>query len=256
MSNVIKSYTIRYEPKSKMTIDYKDRDEELQAKRISKLPVSQLEGDFEEGLQAVVVDPIVSKEEQEKKAAEIIEKAKKEAANILETAKKEAQRLKEDTVERAKKQGYEDGIKNGQKEIEEIKGDLLEEQKLQKEEYQKILTGIEGQVAELIISLVTKLTGVFVEDKTDIILYLVENALTNADNKEDYTIKVSREDADVLSSKKEYIEGIVGRDIQIIVDPELTMNQCLIESESRVIDCSLDVQLSNLITDLKLLSSI
>lgn len=256
MSNVIKSYTVRYEPKSKMTIDYKDRDEELQARRVSKLPVSQIEEGFEEGIMAVLVDPIVSEEEQRKRAEAITLNANKEAAAILESAKEEARRLKEDTTERAKKQGYEDGIKKGNLEIGQIKNDLLEQQKLQKEEYQKILAGIEGQVTELLISLITKLTGIFVEDKTDIILYLVEKALAGDDRAENYTIRVSRDDFEVLSSKKEYIEGVVGQDIQITFDGQLTKNQCFIETESKVINCSLDVQLNNLIADLKLLSSI
>ncbi len=256
MSNVIKSYTVRYEQKSKMTIDYKDRDEELQAKRRSMLSGSEAKEGFEEGLQAVLVDPVVFEEEQSKKAQVIIENAKKEAADILEAAGKEAHKLKEEALEIARKQGYEEGMNKGRTEIQQIKNTLLEEKENQNKEYQKVLAGIEGQVGELMASLITKLTGIFVEDKTDIILYLVEKALVNEDSIEDYTIRVSREDADVVSSKKDYIEGVIGRNIQIIADSQLTKNQCLIETESKVIDCSLDVQLNNLITDIKLLSSI
>lgn len=256
MSNIIKSYTIRYEPKDTMTIDYKDRDEELRAKRMSMLSETQTDEGFEEGLKAAVVDPVASDEEQRKRAESIIENANKEAAGIIEEAKNEARKLKEDTIESAKKQGYEEGLRKGNLETEKIKKDLLEQQRLQKEEYQRLLEGVEGQVAELIASLITKLTGILVEDKTDIILYLVEKALTENDRSDDYTIRVSRDDFDVLSSKKEYIEGIVGREIQIAIDGQLGKNQCLIETESRVINCSLDVQLNNLIKDLKLLSSI
>ncbi len=256
LSNVIKSYTIRYEPTVKKTIDYKDRDEELLAKRISKLPSPQSEDGFEEGIKAVVVDPVVSEEEQRKKAGAIIENAKKEASAILEAAKDEAQRLKKDTFEKAREQGYEEGINKGSKEIQEIKKNLLEERELQKKEYEKLLVETSGVVTELMISLITKLTGILIEDKSDIILYLVEKALLDDDAMDDYTIKVSRDDVDILSSKKDYIEGLVERNIQILVDPQLGKNQCLIETENKVIDCSLDVQLNNLITDLKLLSSV
>lgn len=256
LSNVIKSYTIRYKPEGKMTIDYKDRDEELQAKRNSKLPLPQLEEGFEEGLKAVVVDPIVTEEEQMKRAGAIIEKAKKEAAKILEDAKEEAQTLKANTIEEARTQGYEEGKKKGSTEIEQIKRSLLEQKEVLKKEYDEMLVQTSQQVTELMISLISKLTGIFVEDKTDIILYLVEKALLDDESMDDYTIRVSREDLDVLSSKKEYIEGIIGKDVQILVDTGLNKNQCLIETENKVINCSLDVQLSNLITDLKLLSSI
>ena len=256
MSNVIKSYTVRYEQEDKMTIDYKARDEELQAKRISKLSLLQIEEGFEEGLKAVVVDPIVNDEENIHKAGAIIDNAKNEAAAILEAAKEEATRLEHEVMERAKKQGYEDGIRNASNEILQIKDNLLKQKETQKEEYREILAGIEGQVVELVISMITKLTGIFVEDKTDIIVYLVEKALTNDDSAENYTIIVSREDFDIISSKQKYIEGIIDREIRISVDPQLGKNQCLIEMENKVIDCSLDVQLNKLITDLKLLSSV
>jgi flagellar assembly protein FliH len=239
-----------------MTIDYKNRDQELQEKRMCMLPIPQLEEGFEEGLKAFVVDPIISEEEQRKKAGAIVDNANNEATGILDAAKKEARKLKEDTLERARKQGYEEGLEKGNLEIEQIKKDLLGQQKLQEEEYQKLLKGMEGHVSEVIISLITKLTGILVEDKTEIILYLVEKALREDDRAENYTLRVSREDFELLSTKKTYIEEIVGRDIQISVYGQLTKNQCLIETENKVINCSLDVQLNNLIRDLKLLSSV
>lgn len=260
MSNIIKSYSVRALSDTKMTIDYKDRDDELTAKRIkknsSKKFKEEANEEFREGLQAVVVDPAIIQEEQEREAAAIVEYANEEATDILNKAKEEALILKKDYLETAKKQGYEEGLQEANQEIEQIKRSLYEQEKQQKQEYQEILAGLEGQVAELMVSLLTKLTGILIEDKTDIILYLVEKALVNNDSKEDYTVKVSGIDYDVLSSNKEHIEGIIGREIKIVVDPQLNKNQCLIETESKIIDCSLDVQLNNLITDLKLLSTI
>ena len=137
-----------------------------------------------------------------------------------------------------------------------MKDNLLKQQEIQQKEYKQLLGGIEGHVAELLMSLITKLTGILAEDKTEIILYLVRKALENDDSGEDFTIRVSSEDFNTLSDKKEYIEGIINSEIQIVVDAQLGKNQCFIESENRLIDCSLDVQLDNLITDLKLLSSV
>lgn len=259
MSNVIKSYCIRYESNSKMTIDYKGRDEELEAKRVKLLartqPQPQIETGFEEGLEAVVIDSITSEEEQKEQAGAIIENAKKEAEEIIEAAKKESQRLLEEVKEKARKHGYEDGIRESSQDIRRIKEGLVMQQKEQEEEYQAIIAGIEGQVAELIASLLTKLTGVYAEEKADIILYLVKKALENNDGTGDYTIRVSKEDADILVSNKEHIEEVAGRSIKIMPDSQLVKNQCIIETESKAIDCSLDEQLKNLITDLKMLSN-
>lgn len=256
MSNIIKSYTIKYKPDSKVTIDYKERNQEIQAKLSDKAMKPLLEDGFQEGFEADAVDAIIIEEEQLKKAEAIVEGAEKQALDIIETAKKEAAQLKEDTQKKALEQGYEEGLNKGMIEIEQIKDDLKKCESQQKEEYNVLLASIEGQVSEIISSLVTKLTGILVEDKMDIINYLVEKALLNNDGLDNYNICVSQEDFEAISSRKEHIEEIVGKEIQISIDSELSKNQCVIETENKVIDCSLDVQLSNLITDIRMLSSI
>lgn len=253
---MIKANSIRYESDSKITIDYKARDEELQTKRNSKVLQPQTSEEFTEGLQAVVVDSIVSEEDQRKKAEMIVENAKAEATKILEAAKDKTLQLKETAINSGIQQGYEEGIRKANLEIELIKKKLLDQEMHQKKEYQDLLAGIEGQVAEMIASLITRLTGILVEDKEDIILYLVEKTFGDVDGIEDCTIRVSKEDYDILLSKKDYIKEKTGNNIQITIDPLLAKNQCMIETESKIIDCSLDVQMNNLITDLKLLSAI
>jgi flagellar assembly protein FliH len=42
--------------------------------------------------------------------------------------------------------------------------------------------------------------------------------------------------------------------INIIEDASLQQNQCIIETDTGVFNCSLDIELNNLISDLKLLS--
>lgn len=239
-----------------MTIDYRAKDLEIQAKRLSKVADIENEMGFQEGLQAVVVDPISSEEEQKKDTKKLIDNAKEEAAKILAQAKEQARQIKEDALKEARKQGFEEGLKKGNLEIEKIKNNLKEDERQQKEEYQALLAGIEGQVAEVIASLVTKLTGILVEDKKDIIHYLVEKTLRDNSKLESYTIRVSEDDYEALSLKKDYLVGIVDKDIEIIVDSKLGRNQCLIETENIVIDCSLDVQLKNLIRDIRMLASI
>lgn len=256
MSNIIKSYSIKYKPGNKVTIDYKDKDEEIQAKLLSKTPMNLIEDGFSEGLDVEVVEAIPTKEEQMKKAEAIIDKAQKQAKNILEQAENEAIQVKEEASNNGNKQGYEDGINKSKLEIQQIKNKLKDQERQQKEEYESLLAGISGEVSEIIASLITKLTGILVDDKMDIINYLVEKALLSNDDLENYIIRVSDGDFTTVSLKKEHIEEIVGKEVQIVVDSKLSKNQCLIETENKVIDCSLDVQLDNLITDIRMLSSV
>jgi flagellar assembly protein FliH len=87
---------------------------------------------------------------------------------------------------------------------------------------------------------------------------MVNRALNNLDKSNEYTIRVSKEDYDYLTERKGVLLNAIGREVNLVIneDPELTKNQCLIETDTRVIDCSLDVQLNNLITDLKLLCEV
>ena len=116
---------------------------------------------------------------------------------------------------------------------------------------------LEPQMAEVIASLVEKITGILIEDN-EVILYLVDKALKNMDKSEEYTLKVSKEDYKYISMHRELLLAAIGREVllYIVEDANLEKNQCLIETELKVINCSLDVQLSNLITDLKLIAGI
>ena len=44
--------------------------------------------------------------------------------------------------------------------------------------------------------------------------------------------------------------------VEIVIDSKLEKSQCFIETDTSVIECSLDVQLENLITDLRFLAGI
>ena len=256
MSNIIKAYAVRYATGSKILIDYKDKDPEIEARRLNMTGKVNSEGGFQEGIQAVVVDQIESEEELKIEAEEIIDSAHKKAAQILEDAKKEAIKIREEAYKQAVKQGYEDGLKKAGQEAEKLKQELKEQKIRQEKEYENILSQIEGNVADLVASLVKKITGIIVEDKSDIILYLVEKGLRAYDHLDSYNIRVSGHDYEFLVSKKEYLEDIIGREIQISLDSSLEKNQCLIENESKVIDLSLNVQLENLVNDIRLLACI
>lgn len=254
MSNIIKAYAVRYKADNTILIDYRDKAWEPETKQSGMDGEGRNDGEFKKGLQAVVVDEIKSEEEQKKEAGAIIENARKKAEEILKKAREEAARIKEEAFIQASKQGYNEGLKKACEEAEKIKKELNEQKNRQEMEYQKLIADMEESAAELIASLVKKITGIEVEDKKDIIIYLIEKGLRAYDSLDSYNIRVSSADYEYVLSKKEYLEGILGRDIQITADAQLEKNQCLIESENKIIDLSLNVQLDNLANDIKLLA--
>lgn len=265
MSNVIKSYSVRYEEAVKKTIDVNaKKDQEILQKRNLRLTttVSKEEtGEFVEGIKAVVVDALPTEEEQKEnneKQASILENAKQEAQEIIENAKQEARRMKEEAIAQGKQIGYEEGIKQANIEIQNKNAALDDKAKQLQEEFDEMVRRLEPHMVEIMAALIEKITGILVQDRQEVILYLVEKAFLNAEKTNEYTIRVGSEDYEYLNDRKDFLISAIGRDVQvnIVEDTALHKNQCLIETQLRVIDCSLDVQLRNLITDLKLLGSV
>lgn len=256
MSNVIKAYSVRYDDEAKKTIDTHLRiDKELEEKKntIFKTFISQPEG-FVEGLMATVVETLPSPEEIQEQSSKALEEAQKEAKQILEQARKEAEQIKKDALTAAQKKGYDEGMLQARKEAQKLKADYDEKTRQLQAEHE----AMEPQMVQLIAALVEKITGIIVKDNDDVIFYLVSKAIKNMDKSDEYTIKVSKEDYDYVSERKNLLLGAMERDVSLYItdDMNLKKNQCLIETELKVINCSLDVQLNNLITDLKLMGGI
>ena len=205
----------------------------------------QLFGDFNEHKR---------KAEEETKA--ILNSAKEEVKNMLDTAKKEADAIKDTAYEKAQKEGYAAGIEQAKEEYEQKIAELEAAKEELRREREAEKKQLEPDVVDIICAIVKKLTGVLIDEKKEIIEYLVEQSLLNLEHSDSYLIRVSKADYDTIAARKpELIWKIKeGADIEIIEDPVLSKAQCLIETDSRIIDCSLDVQLKNLIIDLKLLA--
>ncbi len=259
MSNMIKAYTVRYDEVTKITIDTHFRiDRELEEKREHILNVDQTsDQEFVEGIKAVVVEALPSQEETKEKTLKIIEEARKEAEEIIAKAKKEAQQIKNEAFSEAQKKGYEEGAMQVKREAIKQKAELEEMKKGLRREYEDLEAALEPQMAHIIAALVEKMTGILVADREDVIFYLINKTMKNLDKSESYTVKVSQEDYEYVNTRKDILQDAI-KDIPLYItaDTALTRSQCMIETDVKVINCSLDVQLNNLITDLKLLGGI
>ena len=260
MSNVIKAYSIRYEEEAKKTIDTHLRiDKELDERRKALIQASipAPADDFVEGIQALVVEQLPSETDTEK-ASKILENANLEAKEMIDKAKQEAEAIKKEAYAAAQKKGYDDGILQSRKEEQKLKAEYEEKSRRQKEEYDQMKYSLEPQIADLIASMVEKITGIVIDDRDEVILYLVDKSLKNLEKSNEYTIRVSKDDYEFISMRKNLLLTAIGREVPlyIVEDANLKKNQCLVETENKVVNCSLDVQLNNLIMDLKLIAGI
>lgn len=261
MSNIIKAYSVRYDEGTKKTIETHHKDIATEIKldqgKTENAEVNPQDG-FVEGLKAVVVETLETDIDKKINDSKITEDAKKEAESIIEQAKKEALKIKDEAFASAQKKGYDEGMLRTKKEAQKLEAEYAQRMKKLDEERENISKSLEPQIAAIIAGLVEKITGVVIEDKDEVILYLVEKAVKNLDKCNEYNIKVSGEDYEYVSLRKELLQHAIGREVTIYIteDASLHKNQCMIETETKIINCSLDIQLNNLITDIKLIGGI
>lgn len=278
MSNLLKRSSVIN--KDERVIDYNDLiKKKIQAIMESKHNEMDADG-FINGLHADVVEELISDDGTadaltddaamgEQQAAASLENANAEAERIIEEARLQAEQIIADAnknadaaFEEAKQNGYYEGNEKAQEEMN-IKQAQLEvefdnKRKELEKEYNNLKESIEPELVEVITDVFRKVTGVVAEDNQEIILHLINDVMHNADGSRDYVIKVSPDDYKFLVNNQGKIYCAMSREvnIDIVEDATLERNQCMIETNTGIFNCSLDIELNNLIKNIKLLSCV
>ena len=278
MSNLLKRSSVIN--KDERVIDYND----LIKKKIQTIMESkhnEMDADgFINGLHADVVEELISDDGTadaltddaamgEQQAAASLENANAEAERIIEEARLQAEQIIADAnknadaaFEEAKQNGYYEGNEKAQEEMNikqaQLEAEFDNKRKELEQEYNNLKESIEPELVEVITDVVRKVTGVVAEDNQEIILHLINDVMHNADGSRDYVIKVSPDDYKFLVNNQGKIYCAMSREvnIDIVEDATLERNQCMIETNTGIFNCSLDIELNNLIKNIKLLSCV
>lgn len=195
-------------------------------------------------------------EEANTRSSQIIAEAQSRADEIINGAMDRAR----ESMEQAKEQGYNDGFEEGSKQgvaqIEAMKADVENERQQLEADYNEKVKKIEPELVDVLLRIFSEVTKVLGENKKDLIVTLVNSVMSGTEVSKNYIIKTGKEDAAFLRENRERIHGSVGRDIniEIVEDPTMKRSQCLIDTDLGIFDCSLDIQLENLIDDIKILA--
>ena len=278
MSNLLKKSSIINN--DERVIDYN----ELIRKKMQTIMESrnnEMDADgFISGLHADIVEELISDDntadartddssEGEHQAAASLENINAEAEKIIEDARLQAEQIIADAnknaaaaFEEAKQNGYYEGNAAAQEEAdkkqEQLEAEYNNRKKELEQEYNDLKEKVEPQLVEVITDVFRKVTGVVAEDNQQIILHLINDVMHNADGSRDYVIKVSPEDYKFLVNNQGKIYCAMSREvnIDIVEDAGLERNQCMIETNTGIFNCSLDIELNNLIKNIKLLSCV
>ncbi len=189
-------------------------------------------------------------------ADEMLASAREEAEAIIAEAQGQAEALKSHYEEEGKKTGYQEGLADAMNEFNAKKDELEAKRQQLQAEFEEKEHAMESELVDVITEVMERFFLVQFGNKSDLLFHLIDNALINIENRREFLIKVNDENFDFLNQYKSQLQEKVGNDLQldIIRDPVLDIHQCLIETDGGVFDCSLDVELDNLVKDLKSLS--
>lgn len=218
--------------------------------------------EFQDGMNVIKVDDMLEEEKQrlseenEKAAAKIIEEAQAKADQMINDANEYAETIKNNAYEEGMNQGLEEGRVRAKAEQEQLKAEFDEECSKRYDEISKYENSLEEKFADIMIRLISKITGVLCEDRKDVIIFLIDNALHNVSKSKNITIRVSDGDFANVDSAKDKLKEKLTSDVELDIaeDSSLSENQCIIETDSGIIDCSLDAQLDNLKEKIRLIS--
>lgn len=229
---------------------------------------------FVNGLKADVVEQLLTGSDEDGETAQSQEDVNNQIAAALEEANEQAQTIRDEAnevlaqahmearkiIEDAKRTGYEQGAQNAREEYNAKADELARDYEAKKaqleKEYNDMKASMEPELVETITEVFKKITYTVAEDNKDIIIGLINGVMKNTDISNEFFIKVSPEDYKFLVNNQGKIYCSVSKEVtmDIVEDATMKKNQCIIESDTGVYDCSLDIELNNLIEDIKLLS--
>lgn len=287
MSNLLKGFSVAVDNEDKRIIDYNAIISEKLVQIRSSMNEAEFSGDgFSAGLNPVQVSEVLEEgnnivggneselsetlaekeniarkeiivAEAQAEADEIVNRANDDARAIIAEAQAEAERIRAEAREVGFTEGTVTANKVAEDSLKKAKEDLEAQKKQIISEYRKKEEEMEPALVDTILKIFAEITHAISVDKRDMILTLVNNVMAGVELSRNFVIRVCNEDAQFLRENKDKIIGAVRKDIhiEIVADSSMRKNECLIDTDTGVYDCGLDIQLENLINDIRILSS-
>ena len=185
----------------------------------------------------------------------ILEQARAQGEMLKSKVMQAAEEEKAQLLEAAKQEGYEAGRQQLLQEQQDLEASYAEKEEFLEKQYEKKLQELEPAATEVVIRLLESLTGICLDTKRGIVTYLVTKALSDVERSNSFLIKVSKEDFEEVRGAADSFRAMFEREVtlEVVQDSLLHKGECMVETDSNIIDCSLGTQLEGLIEDIRLL---
>lgn len=196
-------------------------------------------------------------EEADEKAREIIQEARDAAGKILQDAIEEAEAKAEEIRRMADERGYGEGFQRAEKEYQSREAQLRERERELEERYDALVAELEPKFVDSLSGIYEHLFHVELGSYRDILIQLIGDCLRGTEGNRSFQIRVSAEDFSYVSTKRARLTEAAGAgdvQLEIVEDPNLHKNDCVIRTENSILDCGLGTQLDELTRKLRLLA--
>ena len=179
----------------------------------------------------------------------------------MEDAKADAEAIRKAAQEEGFAKGLEDGnmeaMRRADEYLEKISRERDQALAQAREEMMENIADTEEQIVDVACKLIQKLTGILVDDYKPVMIYMINQVLNEDEDSRKFVIRVSEENYTYIADNADRLSGAAnpGITIEIFSDTKLQKGLCQIESDTGIVDLSMDVQVRNLITAIKLLST-
>lgn len=187
-------------------------------------------------------------EEAEKKAADIVKKARAEAKKLIEETKLYSQsafsQAEADGFSKGKEEGFEAGkeeMTNLILEARDVLSQVLKEREL-------LLRSIEPEVAKLSVRIAEKIMRYQIDIDQNAVVNMIRSALETIKQREEVIIKVNQEDYYYAKEKKSLFASMVEglKTMDIVVDSSVDRGGCIIETNLGNVDARISTQIHTL----------
>ena len=189
---------------------------------------------------------------------QILNDAQIQANQIVSDARDQAEQILNQARDEGHKQGYDQGFQEGMTKSEDkVQKTIQKKEKELEARYERMTQSIEPEMVDTLTRIYEHVFNVSFKDDKEIILHLLQTALSRIECSGSLLIHISPDDYDMITDAKDQLmQNVVSPDtlLELVEDPTLKENECIIETDGGIFDCSVGVELEELGRKIKLLS--
>lgn len=189
---------------------------------------------------------------------QILNDAQIQANQIVADARNQADQILNQAREEGHRQGFDQGMQEGTAKAEEkVQKTIQKKEKELEARYERMTQSIEPEMVDTLTRIYEHVFNVSFKEDKEIILHLLQTALSRIESSGSLLIHISPDDYDMITDAKEQLmQNVVSPDtmLELVEDPTLKENECIIETDGGIFDCSVGVELEELGRKIKLLS--